>query len=185
MIEHSNTSLFKFIDNLFFNIYSYSPPDDIMDFINKYTTLFICKVFYEKPNFIIYSQDAGIEFKSFTHSIQFTKHSFLPFGFKKGFLELENLETDDIKTTQEFKILIDFDFKKQALQVFDFLCENLSSLTNSKKQEVIGGVTMIEFETFGAGQLSGVSMFFAKNNFSRGYRIVIYPRAALIHFPQK
>jgi hypothetical protein len=170
----------QFIDDIFFNIYSFSSEDEICNFVNTYSNLYIRRVIYGKREWTITPPD--INNKNVIHSLQFEKHPKLPFIFSCGFLEIDNVESEDGISTQELRILLDFHKKKEAILAFEHFCNSLDQITSKKRIQAVKGMQMVEFIS-AEDDSDGISLILSRKALSYNeYRLGIFPYPHKIHF---
>lgn len=177
-------NFFTYIDNLFFNIFSYLPNERVAKFLNRYSDFLTCKVLRGGGGWTAYPIDSNIdEWERGKHSIEFREHSFLPFEFWKVTLEITNSEHDLHLGTQNFSLTFDFYTAEEAFKAFEKINNDIEFLALNKNKKILGDTQMIEFTNNEDALLNGVSLIFGKNNFAyEKHRLIIYPEAYRIDF---
>ena len=187
MNQNFKSDISKFIDSLFFNIYSFSPDSLILNFIKKYTSLLPQEIKTEPGGWTIYPEGHDLDKYNITrHSIEFKNHKAIPLPFIIGRLEVENEEHLEEIHTHEEKIILKFDSEESALEIYKFLCQKLESISETKRSQKIGNTIMNEFQSEVEDYINGISFMLEQDKHEYlPYTISIFPRANRFHFLPK
>lgn len=174
----------EFIDNLFFNVFSYTPKEQYADFFIRYTSYLICRVRYgDSSEWTIYPPNhPDYPYINVKNSFEFTAHEFIPFPFYNGTIEVSNTDLEGQIQTYDIKLMINFRNKKDGYAAFEYLCSEVTKYTKKTRTQTYKNTQMFE-AIMPDEDNTGISLYFGKDNsMTEKYRITIYPEPYRIHF---
>lgn len=171
---------FNYLDNLFFNIFSYIPDESITEFINKYSDLLTERISYHKGGWTAYPPNE-ISYFRINHSITVEKHPHLLYNFESIRLEITNREKEGSFNSSQISLLFNFYTDEEAIKIFDSICEDLEKISDKKRFQIINESKFVEYSV----KEKGISLILGKDNFIYGhYRLLVCPEAYRIDFIQ-